>query len=103
MTHAIELRNVYREFQQRGGVTGARRPVRAVDGVTFSLPAGDVLTRSARKSGVRDVSRSCYVIKFLGEGLAAYVDCGIHEVFTTTGDLVAVAMWYWSNQAVSTK
>src|SRR5258708_37846451 len=43
MTHAIEARNVYREFQQRGGVVGARRPVRAVDGVTFSLPAGDVL------------------------------------------------------------
>src|ERR1700716_3033495 len=42
MTHAIEVRNVYREFQQRGGM-GARRPVRAVDGVTFSLPAGDVL------------------------------------------------------------
>jgi peptide/nickel transport system ATP-binding protein len=43
MTHAIEVRNVYREFQQRGGVVGARRPVRAVDGVTFSLPAGDVM------------------------------------------------------------
>jgi peptide/nickel transport system ATP-binding protein len=42
MTHAIEVRNVYREFQQRSGV-GAARPVRAVDGVTFSLPAGDVL------------------------------------------------------------
>src|SRR6478735_153085 len=42
MTHAIEVRNVYREFQQHGGM-GARRPVRAVDGVTFSLPAGDVL------------------------------------------------------------
>ena len=43
MTHAIEVRNVVREFQQRGGMAGARRPVRAVDGVTFSLPAGDVL------------------------------------------------------------
>src|SRR6202011_6230219 len=43
MTHAIEVRNVYREFQQRSGMVGARRPVRAVDGVTFSLPAGDVL------------------------------------------------------------
>src|SRR5258708_3097592 len=42
MAHAIEVRNVYREFQQRSG-TGARRPVRAVDGVTFSLPSGDVL------------------------------------------------------------
>src|SRR6202051_705631 len=43
MTHAIEVRNLYREFQQRGGMAGARRPVRAVDGVTFSLPAGEVL------------------------------------------------------------
>src|SRR3982075_21188 len=42
MTHAIEVRNVYRESQQRSGL-GASRPVRAVDGVTFSLPAGDVL------------------------------------------------------------
>src|SRR5258708_23389126 len=43
MTHAIEVRNLYREFQQRSAMAGARRPVRAVDGVTFSLPAGDVL------------------------------------------------------------
>jgi peptide/nickel transport system ATP-binding protein len=42
MTPAIEVRNVFREFQQRRGM-GPRRPVRAVDGVTFSLPAGDVL------------------------------------------------------------
>jgi peptide/nickel transport system ATP-binding protein len=42
MTPAIEVRNVLREFQQRRGM-GPRRPVRAVDGVTFSLPAGDVL------------------------------------------------------------
>ena len=42
MTHAIEVRNVYRAFQQRSGM-GPRRVVRAVDGVTFSLPAGDVL------------------------------------------------------------
>ena len=42
MTHAIEVRNVRREFQQRSGM-GPPRPVRAVDGVTFSLPAGDVL------------------------------------------------------------
>ena len=42
MTHAIEVRNVYRAFQQRSGM-GPRRAVRAVDGVTFSLPAGDVL------------------------------------------------------------
>src|SRR3979411_1984484 len=43
MTHAIDVRNVSRESQQRSGMAGARRPVRAVDGVTFSLPAGDVL------------------------------------------------------------
>jgi peptide/nickel transport system ATP-binding protein len=43
MTHAIEVRNVYREFQQRSGLGRARATVRAVDGVTFSLPAGDVL------------------------------------------------------------
>jgi peptide/nickel transport system ATP-binding protein len=42
MTHAIEVRNLYREFQQRSD-TGARRAVRAVDGVTFSLPGGEVL------------------------------------------------------------
>ncbi|WP_423959140.1 ABC transporter ATP-binding protein [Bradyrhizobium sp.] len=41
MTHAIEVRNLYREFQQSGA--GSARPVRAVDGVTFSLPAGNVL------------------------------------------------------------
>jgi peptide/nickel transport system ATP-binding protein len=43
MTHAIEVRNVFREFRQRGGIMGASRSVRAVDGVTFSLPAGEVL------------------------------------------------------------
>jgi peptide/nickel transport system ATP-binding protein len=43
MTHAIEVRNVYREFQQRNGMMGASRSVRAVDGVTFALPAGEVL------------------------------------------------------------
>ncbi|MDB5363042.1 MAG: transporter ATP-binding protein [Rhodospirillales bacterium] len=43
MTHAIEVRNLYREFQQRAGMAGERRSVRAVDGVTFSLSAGDVL------------------------------------------------------------
>ena len=43
MTHAIEVRNVYREFRQRNGMMGASRSVRAVDGVTFSLPAGEVL------------------------------------------------------------
>jgi peptide/nickel transport system ATP-binding protein len=43
MTYAIEVRDVRREFQQRGGLAGSPRPVRAVDGVTFSLRAGDVL------------------------------------------------------------
>ncbi|WP_407180719.1 ABC transporter ATP-binding protein [Bradyrhizobium sp. STM 3562] len=43
MTHAIEVRNVYREFQQRSSLGRARGAVRAVDGVTFSLAAGDVL------------------------------------------------------------
>jgi peptide/nickel transport system ATP-binding protein len=43
MTGAIEVRNVYREFQQRSGRGLARCTVRAVDGVTFSLPAGHVL------------------------------------------------------------
>jgi peptide/nickel transport system ATP-binding protein len=43
MTHAIEVRNLYREFRQRSGMMTAKRAVRAVDGVTFSLPAGDVL------------------------------------------------------------
>jgi peptide/nickel transport system ATP-binding protein len=42
MTFAIEVRNVYREFQQHSGF-GRSRPVRAVDGITFSLSAGDVL------------------------------------------------------------
>jgi peptide/nickel transport system ATP-binding protein len=43
MTFAIELRDVHREFLQRGGMTGVSRSVRAVDGVSFSLAAGDVL------------------------------------------------------------
>jgi len=43
MTLAIEVRNLRREFWQSGGLVGASRPVRAVDGVTFSLAAGDVL------------------------------------------------------------
>jgi peptide/nickel transport system ATP-binding protein len=43
MTQAIEVRHVYREFQQRGGLGRAPGAVRAVDGVTFSLAAGDVL------------------------------------------------------------
>jgi peptide/nickel transport system ATP-binding protein len=43
MTLAIEVRDLRREFQQRGGLAGSPRPVRAVDGVTLSLKAGDVL------------------------------------------------------------
>jgi peptide/nickel transport system ATP-binding protein len=43
MTHAIELRNVHREFQHRGGMMRTSRTVRAVDGVTFALPPGEVL------------------------------------------------------------
>jgi peptide/nickel transport system ATP-binding protein len=43
MTHAIEVQNVYREFQQRSGMMRPGRSVRAVDGVTFALPAGQVL------------------------------------------------------------
>jgi len=43
MTHAIEVRDVHRMFRQRSGVMGAGRSVRAVDGVSFSLPPGDVL------------------------------------------------------------
>jgi peptide/nickel transport system ATP-binding protein len=39
MTPAIEVRNLYRSFPQRGGGSA----VRAVDGVSFALPAGDVL------------------------------------------------------------
>jgi peptide/nickel transport system ATP-binding protein len=43
MTPAIEVRDVYRAFQQHGGVAHAGYTVRAVDGVTLSLAAGDVL------------------------------------------------------------
>jgi peptide/nickel transport system ATP-binding protein len=43
MSYAIEVRNVYREFVQRRGPLNARSPVRAVDGVTFSLTTGNVL------------------------------------------------------------
>jgi peptide/nickel transport system ATP-binding protein len=43
MTCAIEVRDVYRHFQQGGGLARASYEVRAVDGVTFSLAAGDVL------------------------------------------------------------
>jgi peptide/nickel transport system ATP-binding protein len=37
MSHAIEVRGLHRSFRQRD------RTVRAVDGVSFALPAGDVL------------------------------------------------------------
>jgi len=40
---AIEARNVERVFRSRAGIFGADRHVRAVDGVSFSLAAGDVL------------------------------------------------------------
>ena len=43
MTCAIEVRDVRREFQQRGGVMARGRPVQAVDGVTLLVRAGDVL------------------------------------------------------------
>jgi peptide/nickel transport system ATP-binding protein len=43
MTCAIEVRDVYRQFQHGGGLSRASYAVRAVDGVTFSLAAGDVL------------------------------------------------------------
>jgi peptide/nickel transport system ATP-binding protein len=42
MTPAIEVRNVAKTFQQRSGLR-AGAVVRAVDGVSFSLPPGDVL------------------------------------------------------------
>ena len=40
---AIELRDVRRVFRQGGGLGRPTRVVRAVDGVSFSLAAGDVL------------------------------------------------------------
>jgi peptide/nickel transport system ATP-binding protein len=43
-THAaIEVRNVRRVFRQKSAMFGPERQVRAVDGVSFSLPAGQVL------------------------------------------------------------
>jgi peptide/nickel transport system ATP-binding protein len=42
MTHAIEVRNLYREFRLHGRAR-AGTAVRAVDGVTFALPVGGVL------------------------------------------------------------
>jgi peptide/nickel transport system ATP-binding protein len=43
VTPAIEVRGLRRRFRGRTGMFGADRVVRAVDGVSFSLPAGDVL------------------------------------------------------------
>ena len=43
MTHAVEVRNVRRVFRSRAGMLAPDRVVRAVDGVSFALPAGDVL------------------------------------------------------------
>ena len=40
---AIEVMDVRREFRSGGGMFAAARPVRAVDGVSFALPAGQVL------------------------------------------------------------
>jgi hypothetical protein len=53
------------------------------------------------KKAVMQSSWLCYVIEFLGEGFATHVDGGIHEVFATTGDVIAVAVRYRSDQAVS--
>ena len=43
MTHAVEVRDVRRVFRIRTGTLASDRVVRAVDGVSFALPAGDVL------------------------------------------------------------
>jgi len=43
MTLAIEVRDVRRVFRTRTGVLAPERTVRAVDGVSFALPAGGVL------------------------------------------------------------
>jgi peptide/nickel transport system ATP-binding protein len=43
MTPAIEVRGLRRVFHGRAGMFGAERVVRAVDGVSFNLAAGDVL------------------------------------------------------------
>jgi peptide/nickel transport system ATP-binding protein len=43
MRFAIEVRDVRRRFRTRTGMLAPERVVRAVDGVSFALPAGDVL------------------------------------------------------------
>jgi peptide/nickel transport system ATP-binding protein len=43
MTYAVEVRNVRRVFRTRAGMRTPERLVRAVDGVSFVLRAGDVL------------------------------------------------------------
>ncbi len=43
MTLAVEVRNVRRVFRSGGGMLTPERQVRAVDGVSFALPAGEVL------------------------------------------------------------
>jgi peptide/nickel transport system ATP-binding protein len=43
MTHAVEARDVRRVFRTRAGMFVPDRIVRAVDGVSFALPAGGVL------------------------------------------------------------
>ena len=43
MTHAVEVRDVRRVFRTRAGMLVPDRVVRAVDGVSFTLPVGDVL------------------------------------------------------------
>ena len=43
MTHAVEVRDVRRVFRTPAALLTTERVVRAVDGVSFVLPAGDVL------------------------------------------------------------
>jgi peptide/nickel transport system ATP-binding protein len=43
MTHAVEVRSVRRVFSIRVGMMAPERAVRAVDGVSFAVPAGNVL------------------------------------------------------------
>src|ERR1700759_4235299 len=43
MTYAVEVRNLRRVFRARASILAPERVVRAVDGVSFTLAAGDVL------------------------------------------------------------